>query len=130
HKELISHAWRGLVVDPGNLRVHISGLRKVLGEPEGTPKYIANVPGRGYCFVAPVARIASAERQTSPTPVAPVAHRMRALPPVLTRRIGRDDIVRTGSADLRRDRFVALVSPGGMGKTTVAVCVAHAMSEE
>src|SRR5690606_2603862 len=54
HKDLIAHAWRGLVVDPGNLRVHISGLRKALGDTEGTSRYIANVPGRGYCFVAPV----------------------------------------------------------------------------
>src|SRR5262245_60134645 len=43
HRDLISGAWRSLVVDPGNLRVHISGLRKALGDTEGTLKYIANV---------------------------------------------------------------------------------------
>src|SRR5262245_28714161 len=46
HRELISRAWRGLVVDPGNLRVHISGLRKALGDTDETPKYIANVLGQ------------------------------------------------------------------------------------
>ncbi len=53
-----------------------------------------------------------------------------ALPPALTRMVGRDDTVRTIVADLRSDRFVTLVGPGGMGKTTVAVSVAHAMLEE
>ena len=28
HRELISRVWRGLVVDPSNLRVHMTGLRK------------------------------------------------------------------------------------------------------
>ncbi len=51
HRELISRVWRGLVVDPGNLRVHMTSLRKVLGD-----QYIANVTGQGYCFVAPVRR--------------------------------------------------------------------------
>src|SRR6476646_2357836 len=36
HRELISRAWRGLIVDPGNLRVHVSGLRKALGDTERT----------------------------------------------------------------------------------------------
>ncbi len=56
--------------------------------------------------------------------------RPRALPPALARMIGRDDTVRTIAADLRIDRFVTIVGPGGMGKTTVAVSVAHAMLEE
>lgn len=56
HKELLSRVWRGLVVSPGNLRVHINSLRKVLkGSAEGT-RYIANVTGQGYCFVAPIER--------------------------------------------------------------------------
>jgi predicted ATPase/DNA-binding winged helix-turn-helix (wHTH) protein len=132
HRELISRAWRGLVVDPGNLRVHISGLRKALGDTEGAPGYIANVPGQGYCFVAPVMRASSPDpAQLSPATVCdPAAQRRRALPPMLARMIGRDDMVRTIAADLRAERFVTIVAPGGMGKTTVAVSVAHAMMEE
>jgi predicted ATPase len=44
--------------------------------------------------------------------------------------VGRDEAVRTIAADLISDRFVTIIGPGGMGKTTVAVCVAHAMVEE
>jgi predicted ATPase/DNA-binding winged helix-turn-helix (wHTH) protein len=56
HKELTQRVWRSLVVTPGSLRVHVAGLRKALGDGEGKVQYIANVPGQGYCFVAPIRR--------------------------------------------------------------------------
>ena len=34
HRELTQRVWRELVVSPSSLRVHISGLRKALGEEE------------------------------------------------------------------------------------------------
>src|SRR5260370_6757589 len=43
------------------------------------------------------------------------------------RMIGRDDNVRALSAQLMTRRFVSIVGPGGMGKTTVAVSIAHAL---
>ena len=36
-RELIARVWRGLVVGPGNLRVHMSSLRKALGDGEAAP---------------------------------------------------------------------------------------------
>src|SRR5688500_28147 len=44
HRELISAAWRGLVVDYSNLRVQITGLRQALGDGEAGARYIANIP--------------------------------------------------------------------------------------
>ena len=41
--------------------------------------------------------------------------------------VGRDDTVRALSVQLMRQRFVSIVGPGGMGKTTVAVSIAHAL---
>src|SRR5262245_46894368 len=55
-RELTQRVWRDLVVSPNNLRVHINGLRKALGEGEAEVQYVANVPSQGYCFVAPVVR--------------------------------------------------------------------------
>jgi predicted ATPase len=39
--------------------------------------------------------------------------------------IGRDDTIRALSAQLMMYRFVSIVGPGGIGKTTVAISVAH-----
>lgn len=55
HRDLLARVWRGLVVSPGNLRVHMSALRNAL-DGSGEIRYIANVTGQGYCFVAPVER--------------------------------------------------------------------------
>jgi DNA-binding winged helix-turn-helix (wHTH) protein len=124
-KELISRVWPDVIVEEANLRVHIAGLRKALGDGQGGARYVANVPGRGYCFVAAVTRSTA---QRSLPPAEPVAtDGLRKLPPRLTRMVGRDDTVRTLSAQLVMWRFVSIVGPGGMGKTTVAVSVAHAL---
>jgi predicted ATPase/DNA-binding winged helix-turn-helix (wHTH) protein len=120
-RELISRIWPDATVDEANLRVHILGLRKVLGDGRKGARYIATVSGRGYCFVAPVTLSTS---QSSPREVA-VSDRLRRLPPRLARMIGRDDTVRTLSARLTMARFVSIVGPGGIGKTTVAISVAH-----
>jgi ABC-type glutathione transport system ATPase component len=112
-------------VEEANLRVHVAGLRKALGDGRDGARYVANVTGRGYCFVAPVIRSAS---QRSLSPVRPVVtDRLPKLPARLTRMVGRDDTVRALSIQLITRRFVSIVGPGGMGKTTVAVSIAHAL---
>ncbi len=129
-RELMGRAWPNVVVGDGSLRVTIAGLRKALGDGEDA-RYVANVTGRGYCFVAPVSR---STMQPSPsTPLAPVSephpvpkHR---LPAQLARMVGREDAVRALSMLLATRRFVSVVGPGGMGKTTVAISVAHALLE-
>ncbi len=58
-RELMARAWPNLVVDEGSLRFHIASLRKVLGDRQPGVRYVANVAGRGYCFVAPIRRSAA-----------------------------------------------------------------------
>jgi predicted ATPase/DNA-binding winged helix-turn-helix (wHTH) protein len=131
HRELIARVWRGLVVDPSNLRVHMTGLRKALDDRDGKERYIANVTGQGYCFVAPVEREAAVGRPTRvPDYPCGTARQRLVLPGALPRMVGRDDAVRTIAADLIAERFVTVIGPGGMGKTTVAVSVCHALFEE
>lgn len=130
-RELIARVWRGLVVDPANLRVHITSLRRALGDRDGKERYIANVTGQGYCFVAPVRKEATAGRPTRvPEYPCGTARQRLVLPALLARMVGRDEAVRTIAADLIADRFVTIIGPGGMGKTTIAVSVSHAMREE
>jgi predicted ATPase len=50
------------------------------------------------------------------------------LPAPLTRIVGRDDITAALAAQLAQRRLLTIVGPGGIGKTTVAVAVAEALS--
>ncbi|HZS03591.1 MAG TPA: winged helix-turn-helix domain-containing protein [Blastocatellia bacterium] len=51
---LISTLWPDTVVEEANLNVHISALRKALGESPGGHQYIETLPRLGYRFVASV----------------------------------------------------------------------------
>jgi DNA-binding winged helix-turn-helix (wHTH) protein len=52
--ELMAKVWPDLTVEESNLRFHIAQLRRALSDGQGGECYVTNVPGRGYCFVAPV----------------------------------------------------------------------------
>ena len=54
-QELMARVWPKLFVDPSNLTVHMSALRRALRDGRDGRRFIINVPGRGYCFVASVA---------------------------------------------------------------------------
>jgi len=54
--ELMARVWPNTFVDPANLPVHISALRRALGDGRDGNRFIINIPGRGYRFVAPVIR--------------------------------------------------------------------------
>src|SRR5258708_14174125 len=42
-KELISRLWPDETVEEANLRVHVAGLRKALGDTSDAARYVANV---------------------------------------------------------------------------------------
>ncbi|MBP1090947.1 ATP-binding protein [Bradyrhizobium diazoefficiens] len=119
-RELIKRVWSGVTVDEGSLRFHITTLRKALGDAGEGARYVVNVPGRGYCFTAPLLHPAPSESRTSPPVSSP-----HALPSPLARMIGRGEAVEKISAELALHRFVTIVGPGGIGKTSVALAVAH-----
>src|SRR5579863_3479492 len=119
-EELLSRVWPDVTVEEANLRVHIASLRKALGDGREDARFIVTVAGRGYCFVAPVTRATP-----QPSGEAAVFDRLQRLPPKLTRMIGRDDTIRGLSAQLMMYRFVSIVGPAGIGKTTVAISAAH-----
>jgi DNA-binding winged helix-turn-helix (wHTH) protein/DNA-binding MarR family transcriptional regulator len=56
HKELVAKVWPGVFVEEVSRRVHIAALRKALDTGEAGARYLINVRGRGYCFVAPTSR--------------------------------------------------------------------------
>jgi predicted ATPase/DNA-binding winged helix-turn-helix (wHTH) protein len=122
--ELIKEVWPDTFVDEANLRVHIAALRRALGDGQGGRRYLVNVPGRGYRFVAGVT-----EASALAPPAAPPSPSSRHnLPTPLARMIGRDAAVAAAVAALGQHRLVSLVGPGGIGKTTVALAVADAIA--
>ena len=122
-EELIAKVWPGTIVDEGNLRVHMAALRRALGEGQGGNRYVTTIPGRGYSFVAPVVfrdpKVQQAQRPSA----------NRDLPPAVAGMVGRAEVVATLATQIPQRRFVTLVGPGGIGKTTVAIAVAHKLSE-
>ncbi|AKU97883.1 transcriptional regulator [Labilithrix luteola] len=124
-EELIAKVWPDTAVEESGIRVHVAALRKALGDGAGGARYVTNVPGRGYSFVAPV------ERSTSLGHIAGTARALASeLPARLERILGRDTTIREIVEQVRASRFVSIVGPGGMGKTTVAVALAHAVLED
>jgi DNA-binding winged helix-turn-helix (wHTH) protein len=55
-EEIMAAAWPRTVVEDNNLAVQISALRRILDRDRVEGSCIRTVPGRGYCFVAPVVR--------------------------------------------------------------------------
>jgi predicted ATPase/DNA-binding winged helix-turn-helix (wHTH) protein len=122
--QLIARTWPDTIVDEGALRVHVAALRKALGDGQAGKRYIANVPGRGYSFIAPVT---GEQRQPAIAPTNGAAVRGN-LPAPLTRIVGRGDIIAALAAQLAQRRLLTIVGPGGIGKTTVAIAVAETVS--
>jgi DNA-binding winged helix-turn-helix (wHTH) protein len=67
-QELIDHVWPDVTVGEGSLRVHMAAIRKALRDGQFGNRYIANVKGRGYCFVARVVRFEKGKGGGSNTP--------------------------------------------------------------
>ena len=53
-QELMGRVWPNIFVVPANLTVHMSALRRVLRDGRDGNRFIINIPGRGYSFVATI----------------------------------------------------------------------------
>jgi len=106
--ELIAKVWPDVTVEEGSLRVHMSALRKALGDGQlGRQRYIVNVKGRGYCFAAPVTR------QTQDNDPRNRLVRLSNLPVELGRMTDRDEAVLNLKALLQTERLTKVLGNGG-----------------
>lgn len=123
-EDLLEQVWGNAAIDGTNLRVHIAALRKALKARDDS--YVSSVPGQGYCFVAAVTKV---EEGTSGS-AAPRALASSPPPSLLTRVIGREDVLVGLKQQVLSKRFVTIVGPAGIGKSTVAVSLAGMLAPE
>src|SRR5262245_46283280 len=65
-QEMMDRVWPNVFVEPANLTVHISALRRALRDGRDGNRFIINIPGRGYKFVGTVA---ASHHQKSPVAI-------------------------------------------------------------
>jgi predicted ATPase/DNA-binding winged helix-turn-helix (wHTH) protein len=117
--EILSRVWPDTFVEENNLQVHVAALRKALGDDRGL---IKTVPGRGYQLVSEMTRapdnLLSLDRCA-----------IRELPAQNSALVGRDAAIVDIAAVLEGVPVLTLVGSGGIGKTSLAIRVAHYMSD-
>ncbi len=126
NRTLLASAWRKVNVEESSLRFQIKNLRKALGENRSAPRYVTNIPGRGYCFAAPVDRMENAD---APQSRGAWFGAKANLPAARTALIGRSDSVEAIRRELSLRRIVTIAGPAGIGKTTLAIAAAQALRE-
>jgi predicted ATPase/DNA-binding winged helix-turn-helix (wHTH) protein len=119
--ELMDLVWPKLVVEEGNLLVHMVALRKLLG-----PQAIATIPGRGYRFVMPVDEVTSCGSADSAPPSVAIRGNLPASPALF----GRAQDLDTVEALLCEHAVVTIAGAGGIGKTCMALFAAAASTIE
>jgi predicted ATPase/DNA-binding winged helix-turn-helix (wHTH) protein len=124
-QELMDHVWSDVTVEEGSLRVHVAAIRKALGDGQFGNRCIANIKGRGYSFVGTVVPLTGNTESRNDR-----SRQRDRLPARLLMMIGRETVVSDVSDKLRNERFVTLLGPGGIGKTTIALAVGRAIAEK
>jgi DNA-binding winged helix-turn-helix (wHTH) protein len=121
-EELMARVWPNTFVDPANLTVHVSALRRALRDGRDGNRFFVNIPGRGYRFVTPV----SVDMANEPThPIVINDKPIGNLPAIVAPLVGRHDFITMLTTHLRRNRLVTIVGMGGVGKTSVALAAAE-----
>lgn len=110
--ELIQRVWPDVVVTDDSLTQAVAEIRRCVGDPRR--EWLRTVPRRGYMLVV-----------TAP-PAAPAPRRLPARDlPLLGRA---DDLAQLGAL-LQPGALVTLLGAGGIGKTRLALELAHGVSE-
>ena len=119
-EDLIARVWPNTFVEPANLAVHVSALRRALRERPGH-RYVVNVPGRGYHFVAPIT-----VEKNSPSALAAVAPSLkRNLPAPSSRQVGSAENIDGLEKGPHEARLITIDDLGVVAKRAVAVAVAE-----
>lgn len=122
--ELEEFVWPNILVHESSLRVNVAALRRALAQSCPDTSFIASVPTRGYRFVGPVEVVT--EEHPAALRQAPVFRKTLPDTPLV---IGRSAEIVGLIEALGNERCITIVGPGGVGKTTVAIAVAHQVKD-
>jgi DNA-binding winged helix-turn-helix (wHTH) protein len=112
-RELIDEVWDGRVLSENVITVTMVRLRKTLGQRSGGREFIANVHGRGYRFVQPVA-----EHSEVLVPAVANTQGMPELPPFVGRAATLERLrVALREAQAGRGSVCLVTGEAGIGKT-------------
>jgi non-specific serine/threonine protein kinase len=109
--ELLEHVWPGVVVEDAVVHVQVSALRKILGSDA-----IVTISGQGYRFALSVSKGAALPKHN--------------LPSQLTSFIGREQEIAQLEELVISNRLTTLTGAGGVGKTRLALQIAHKLVDQ
>jgi predicted ATPase/DNA-binding winged helix-turn-helix (wHTH) protein len=126
-EELLDELWGDRFVSETTLAGNIRAIRAAVGDDGKRQEVIRTVHGRGYRFVA---ALEPDEGRGPPTEQEAASDTLGNLPLVPGRLIGRSELVQEVVDLLHRARLVSLVGAGGVGKTRIALEVAHRCADQ
>ena len=123
-EELTAKVWQNTCVVPTNIAVLILALRRALGDGLRGSRYVVNIPGRGYCFVAAI----TVENGLPSEAAGGASVRDRNLSDHSASAVGRPETVHEQLQKLQRRRLLTIVGSGG-SNTTIAFPLADKLIE-
>ena len=120
--ELMEAAWPDTNVEESSLRVNIVALRKALDT--GASSLVENVAGRGYTFTVPVRKLDGVDYSARKHAYS----EQNALPGRYSRMVGREELIVSWAGGIDFG-ITTIVGHGGVGKTCVAIEIAHRIKD-
>ncbi len=121
-EEIFRKVWADTIVEENNLQVHMSALRKALGEDRDL---IITVPGRGYRFVGLERDGAPPHDPTFGASRRGLVHADHNLPTHHSTLFGRQSAIEEIHTLLSSTPVMTLAGAGGIGKTRLGIEVAR-----